>query len=349
MMPILKCHSLRKSFEPGKSAVSGVSLAIEEGEIVCLLGPSGCGKTTLLRMIAGLERPDSGEVWFDGRDMDPVPPHQRDFGMMFQDFALFPHKNVFDNVAFGLQMHGDTTTAIELRVNEMLGLVELSDFGRREIDQLSGGEQQRVALARSLAPRPRLLMLDEPLGALDRQLRERLMLDLRAILKQVGVTAIYVTHDQLEAFAVSDRIAVMDQGQIQQLDLPQEVYDRPATPFVARFLGFQNVLPGTVSATNSVKTPIGSLVLEQSLPAIGSPVTLLIRPEAARFLPEAAVAEHNEIHAEITAVSFRGRFYQLWIKTNDQPLMFEMPHHPGAVGGQIRFTLNPQFIGVLPA
>ena len=349
MLPLLECHALQKSFEPGKSAVSAVSLTIAEGEIISLLGPSGCGKTTLLRIIAGLEQPDSGEVWFDGRDMEHVPPHQREFGMMFQDFALFPHKNVFDNVAFGLQMHGDSSSTIEQRVNEMLGLVELSGFAHREVDQLSGGEQQRVALARSLAPRPRLLMLDEPLGALDRQLRERLMIDLRAILKQVGVTAIYVTHDQLEAFAVSDRIAVMDQGQIEQLDSPQELYDQPATPFVARFLGFQNLIQATVSAQDSVETSLGPLQLTHPLPSPGSPVTLLIRPEAAHYLTDDAAGEDNELHAEITAVSFRGRFYQLWVTANDQPLMFELPHNPGVVGQQIRITLNPLAIGVLPS
>ena len=251
-MTLLRCRALRKSFEPGKSAVSGVSSDISDGEIVSLLGPSGCGKTTLLRIIAGLEQPDSGEVWFDGRNMAAVPPHRRDFGMMFQDFALFPHKNVSENIAFGLQMHGRSPASIEHRVNEMLQLVELVSLGQRDVDQLSGGEQQRVALARALAPRPRLLMLDEPLGALDRQLRERLMLDLRAILNKVGVTALYVTHDQLEAFAVSDRVAVMNQGQIEQLAAPEIVYESPATPFVARFLGFQNIILATVTGAHTV-------------------------------------------------------------------------------------------------
>jgi ABC-type Fe3+/spermidine/putrescine transport system ATPase subunit len=348
-MPLLECRSLRKSFEPGKSAVAGVTLSIEEREIVTLLGPSGCGKTTLLRMIAGLEPPDRGEVWFAGRDMGLVPPHQRDFGMMFQDFALFPHKNVFDNVAFGLQMHGDTTSGIEQRVNEMLRLVDLTGFDQREVNQLSGGEQQRVALARSLAPGPRLLMLDEPLGALDRQLRERLMLDLRAILKKVGVTAIYVTHDQLEAFAVSDRIAVMNQGNMEQFGLPHDVYTHPATPFVARFLGFQNVMEGTVTAPHTVDSNFGSLRLAQSLPLTGSAVTLLIRPEAARILPSGAVAEFNELLVEITAVSFRGKYYQVWIKVSDQTLMFELPHFAGVIGDQIRLELDPLAIGLFPS
>jgi ABC-type Fe3+/spermidine/putrescine transport system ATPase subunit len=175
------------------------------------------------------------------------------------------------------------------------------------------------------------------------------MLDLRAILKQVGVTAIYVTHDQLEAFAVSDRIAVMDRGQIEQLGLPQDVYGQPATPFVARFLGFQNVIQATAAAQSSVKTSFGLLHLAQSPASPGSDVTLLIRPEAARFLPTDAAAGQNEILAEITAVSFRGRFYQVWIKVGDQPLMFELPHYPGAAGEQIRIELNPHAIGLFPS
>ena len=348
-MPLLECRDLRKSFEPGKSAVAGVNLSIENGEIVSLLGPSGCGKTTLLRMIAGLETPDSGEVWFAGRDMGPVAPHQRDFGMMFQDFALFPHKNVFDNIAFGLQMHGDSTLDIAHRVDEMLHLVDLTGFGQRDVGQLSGGEQQRVALARSLAPGPSLLMLDEPLGALDRQLRERLMLDLRAILKKVGVTAIYVTHDQLEAFAVADRIAVMNKGYIDQLGIPQDLYNHPAAPFVARFLGFQNVLLATVAAVHTVSTSFGLLHVSQSLPETGSTVSILIRPDAAHLLPVGRDSGHNELQAYISAVSFRGRYYQVWVQVEEHTLMFEQPTIAGVVGEQVRLALDPGAITVFPS
>jgi ABC-type Fe3+/spermidine/putrescine transport system ATPase subunit len=181
-MPLLTINNLSKSFGPETWAVRAVSFTVEPGEIICLLGPSGCGKTTLLRLIAGLEEADAGQVIFEGRDITPLPPHQRGFGMMFQDFALFPHKNVFENIAFGLRMHGVIADQIRARVAEMLALVDLTGFAQRDIDRLSGGEQQRVALARALAPGPRLLMLDEPLGALDRALRERLMLVLRPVL-----------------------------------------------------------------------------------------------------------------------------------------------------------------------
>ena len=196
----------------------------------------------------------------------------------------------------------------------MLALVDLAGYDERDIAQLSGGEQQRVALARALAPGPRLLMLDEPLGALDRALRERLMLELRAILKRVGVTAVYVTHDQTEAFAIADRIAVMNKGQIEQVAAPQTVYGRPATPFVARFLGLFNVLAGTAIAAGLVETAIGRLVCVDQLPAAGTPLTLLVRPEAARAVSAAGAGAENVIAGKLTAVSFRGKYYQIWLE-----------------------------------
>ena len=210
-MPLLQLHQLSKFFT-GTLAVQNISLSLDQGQILCLLGPSGCGKTPLLRLIAGLEIPDAGRIFFAGKDISTTPPHRRDFGLMFQEFALFPHKSTGQNVAFGLQMKCEAD--VESRVREMLELVGLAGFTERDINSLSGGERQRVALARSLAPNPRLLMLDEPLGSLDRALRERLMLEIRQILKTVGLTAIYVTHDQTEAFAVADRIGVMNQGHL---------------------------------------------------------------------------------------------------------------------------------------
>jgi ABC-type Fe3+/spermidine/putrescine transport system ATPase subunit len=346
-MSLLEVRGLTKTYPPQTTAVDHVSLAIAQGDIVCLLGPSGCGKTTLLRLIAGLEYPDSGEVWFDGRDVAQIPPHLRDFGMMFQDFALFPHKNVYDNVAFGLEMHGLPQPQIAQRVAEMLALVDLVGYDARDIAQLSGGEQQRVALARALAPGPRLLMLDEPLGALDRALRERLMLELRAILKRVGVTAVYVTHDQTEAFAIADRIAVMNKGQIEQIAAPQTVYGRPATPFVARFLGLFNVLGGTAVGTDMVETAIGRLVCTDRLPVAGTPVTLLVRPEAASALPDEEAGAENIIAGTLTAVSFRGRYYQIWLESQGVELMFEMADAPGRIDDTVCLTLDPQKLTVL--
>ena len=348
-MTLLDVKSISKGYKAGQLAVDHVSLAINQGEIVCLLGPSGCGKTTLLRLIAGLEVPDSGEVWFDGQNMAQVPPHQRDFGMMFQDFALFPHKNVAANIAFGLQMHGQSNHEISVRVEEMLDLVALTGYGDRDVTQLSGGEQQRVALARSLAPEPCLLMLDEPLGALDRALRERLMLDLRRILKQVGVTAIYVTHDQTEAFAVSDRIALMNVGRIEQFDFPQDVYYQPATRFAAQFLGFRNLLPGEIVGSNKVQTELGELEVVDTNQPIGSKITLLIRPEAAVVLDTADSAVSNVLRATVLETSFRGRYSQVWVEIQDNVLIFELAGDLLENGAELKLFIDPKTTNILPA
>lgn len=333
---------MTKRFD-GKTAVSHLSLTLNEAEIICLLGPSGCGKTTLLRLMAGLEVPDSGEVWLNGRNLTTTPPHQRGFGMMFQDFALFPHKNVFGNVAFGLQQQGHSQPQIQARVEQMLALVDLVGFGQRRVDQLSGGEQQRVALARALAPRPRLLLLDEPLGALDRALRERLMMEIRQILQQVGVTAVTVTHDQTEAFAMADRIVLMNQGQIEQIGPPEAIYEQPQSKFVAQFLGFQNLLPGLVVAADAVETAIGRLPVPASLPAIGTAVTLLIKPDAATTVGDGVAVE-----GLVTAVAFRGRYSQVWLQIGQQKLLLEFQQLPPlAVGKPLQVWLASQKIALL--
>lgn len=348
-MALLQVKSVTKRFAPETVAVDDVSFAIEAGEIICLLGPSGCGKTTLLRLVAGLETPDSGEIWFNGKNIVGMPPHRHDFGMVFQDFALFPHKNVFENVAFGLQMRGDSPERIEKRVTEMLDLVDLRQFEQRDVGQLSGGEQQRVALARSLAPDPVLLMLDEPLGALDRALRERLMIELRAILKQVGVTAVYVTHDQTEAFAVADRLVVMDDGRIEQIGSPQDVYRRPATPFVAHFLGFHNLVEGRVTGTGKVKTPLGCLKPASPLPAAGEKVILLIKPDAATLSAKESAGHNNQIEGIVQTISFRGRYYQVWLRARvDNSLMFELSSIEGyEIGDRVCVALATEQMVVL--
>lgn len=350
-MTLLEVNSVSKSFAPGTFAVNDVSFALEEGEILCLLGPSGCGKSTLLRMVAGLEVVDRGSIRFEGRDLAGVPPHVRDFGLMFQDFALFPHKNVAGNVAFGLRMRRLPRTEVAARVQEMLELVELAGFERREVAQLSGGEQQRVALARALAPSPQLLMLDEPLGALDRALRERLMLDVRAILKRVGLTAIYVTHDQTEAYAVSDRLAVMNAGRIEQLGPAKLVYERPATPFVARFLGFQNLVAGRADASGKIETRVGRFQLPTSQVAVGD-VLLLIKPLSPRIEPAGVEAEGgvNQIIGTIDAVAFRGRFWQVWLSAGTERLLFEpagdLELRPG---DRVRVIIEPTDLQVYEA
>lgn len=228
-----------------QQVLKDIGLEIHQGEIICLLGPSGCGKTTLLRIIAGLEPHDSGNLLFNNQSLDGIPSYQRDFGLMFQEYALFPHMNVAQNVAFGLKMKKLSKTDTQQLTQSALELVGLTGFDDRDVNSLSGGERQRVALARSLAPNPQLLMLDEPLGSLDAALREQLVIELRDIIKQTGITSIYVTHDQHEAFAISDRIIIMHDGSIEQIGTAQELYDQPQTQFVARFLGLQNIIPLT--------------------------------------------------------------------------------------------------------
>ena len=232
-------------------ALEGVSLDLGEGEVIGILGPSGSGKSTLLRVVAGLHRPDLGRVRLDGRDLAPVPAHRRGIGMVFQDHALFDHLDVWGNVAFGLRMRRDPPRQIEARVRDLLALVGLSGFERRSVTTLSGGEQQRVALARALAPEPRVLLLDEPLGSLDRRLRDRLLDDLEALFAELAVTALYVTHDQAEAFALGDRVAVLRDGRIVQVGTPDDVWAHPADGDVARFLG-QSVRDGTAIRPESV-------------------------------------------------------------------------------------------------
>jgi ABC-type Fe3+/spermidine/putrescine transport system ATPase subunit len=343
-VPILQLHQISKSFTD-TLALNSISLALDQGQILCLLGPSGCGKTTLLLLIAGLEKPDSGVILFKNRDISNIPPHQRDFGLMFQEFALFPHKTVAQNVAFGLQMKHEDSIAES--VAEMLKLVGLAGFEQRDISSLSGGERQRVALARSLAPNPELLMLDEPLGALDRALRERLMLEIRQILKKVALTAIYVTHDQAEAFAIADRVVVMHQGHIEQDATPEQLYQWPATPFVASFLGFTNLLEATCLANDRLETDLGTLPVSSVAHPPGQKVIVLIRPEAASFEP---IAGFIAIEGDLVNVSFRGRFYLITISTSGLRLTFEMlPAQMPTVGSRVSLWLDPAKILLLPA
>ncbi len=320
--PLLLVSHIYKSFA-SMPVLRDVSIHTDEGEIVCLLGPSGCGKTTLLRIIAGLEAPDAGTVTFDGRDLASVPIHQRGFGLMFQDFALFPHKNVWENVIFGLRMQNQSADQTRQQALAALALVGLTGFETRDVNDLSGGEKQRVALARSLAPRPRLLMLDEPLGSLDRKLREELMNELRAILKRAGLTSIYVTHDQQEAFAIADRVAIMNVGRIEQIGAPQEVYARPASEFVARFMGMSNLLKGTLVAPNVIRTPIGDLTWDQPATRLsdGQTVTVLIRPDTVSLDLQ---PDGNSIEGTLVDASFRGRYNRIVVRAKEIDLTFEV-------------------------
>jgi ABC-type Fe3+/spermidine/putrescine transport system ATPase subunit len=349
---LLLIQGVTKSFGD-QLALNDVSFEVAEGEIVCLLGPSGCGKTTLLRIVAGLETPDAGQVLFDGRDIGPVPPHRRDFGLMFQDFALFPHKNVYDNVAFGLRMKGKGEGRIEEQVQEVLVLVGLEGFERRGVNELSGGEAQRVALARSLATHPRLLMLDEPLGSLDRALRERLMIELRDILTGVGVTALYVTHDQAEAFAIADQAVVMNAGRVEQIGPPEVIYRCPATSFVAHFLGLTNLAEGQIIERGLVASAWGEIRADTGDHGTGDQVSVLIRPEAARLTAEGSEwMGGNTLRGRLVARSFRGGRYKVQVQAETGPLLtFELaavdalPIKPGE---QVVVLLDPAGVVLLP-
>jgi ABC-type Fe3+/spermidine/putrescine transport system ATPase subunit len=311
----LKIADIEKSFD-NHQVLRGISFSIKTGETVVLLGPSGCGKTTLLRIIAGLEKPDHGAITWDGQDLAGIPVYRRRFGMVFQDFALFPHKSVGANIEFGLRMQSwDEANRLQ-RTKQMLDLVGLSGFEDRPVYDLSGGEQQRVALARSLAPSPRLLLLDEPLSSLDRALRERLMLELRSILKQAGevtgrpggVSSLYVTHDQEEAFAIADRVVVMRDGSVEQIGTPTKLYKRPRNKYVARFLGMDNWIEATVISVKPpiVNTALGQLEVDQFDRKIGTSGPLLVRPGAGKLISSPA-GEQNIINGSITGISFRGR------------------------------------------
>lgn len=279
---MLELLDIRKSFE-GQPLLQGVSFTVGREETLCLLGPSGSGKSTLLQLIAGLDTPEAGRVLWNGQDLAAIPPHLRDFGLVFQDYALFPHLDVFGNVAFGPRMKGMSRAEAARRVSEVLQLVDLAGFERRSVAELSGGEQQRVALARALAPRPRLLMFDEPLGALDRALRDGLINELREVLSRAGIPALYVTHDQEEAFKIGDRLALLHAGRIVRQGTPSDVWAHPGSAWAAVFLGLGNVLPGQVaSGGRRVKTAHGSFQLgcpHRHRP--GDAVHVLLRPRAA--------------------------------------------------------------------
>lgn len=339
---ILEVRHLVHRYE-GRPLLQDVGFALAEGEILCLLGPSGSGKTTLLRLVAGLEKAEGGDVLFRGRDMASIPPHRRHFGMMFQEYALFPHKNVWQNVAFGLSMQKRPERELARRVEAMLELVGLAGFGHRRVDELSGGERQRVALARSLAPQPELLLLDEPLGSLDRSLRDRLAGEIRAILRKLGVTAIFVTHDQAEAFSVADKIGVLQGGQLQQFDTPEHLYRQPANPEVARFLGFTNLLDGLLENAEFLHPDLGRLPLAAGSPGAQGPATLLLRPEGARLRREDEPAAHLTVSGTVAARVFQGATYRVTLRCGATPLAFDLPMDPPppAVGEPIVLVLNP--------
>ena len=342
LQAVLEVVNIHKHYED-QSLLRGVSFEVHAGEILCLLGSSGSGKSTLLRIIAGLESAERGSILWQGQSMDDLPVHHRNFSLMFQEYALFPHMNVFSNVAFGLRMRGVSEKLIRKRVIEALEMVDMSKFKNRRVTELSGGEQQRVALARALAPEPRLLMLDGPLGALDRSLKEQLSGELRVLLHRLKIPAIYVTHDQQEAFAVSDRLAILHSGQIQQQGTAEEIMAHPASLWLADFMGFTNQLPGKVKSVMPLVIETAQGLFQSSLPVSnsrsGQNVILVLKPDHVKIIKQKE--GHNTISGKVIDVTFHGDGYLIELDNGSgQIVKFASPHHQ-KIGSSLQVFFPP--------
>ncbi len=337
----LRVEGLRKRFGD-VAALDGVSLDIASGELLTILGPSGSGKTTLLKVVAGFETADAGTVKVDGADITALPPAKRDIGMVFQNYALFPHLTVWANVAFPLEMRNVGKPEIERRVREALQLVELDGYDKRLPKQLSGGQQQRVALARAIVFNPRLLLLDEPFGALDRKLRETMQLEVRRLQRRLGLTTIFITHDQEEALVLSDRIAVMNKGRLEQVATTTEIYERPANAFVADFVGESNIFRGTVTEPGVLSLEGGRRLLVKQTAATGARMGVLMRPE--RFGRGANVFAGVVQEAVYLGVSFKLRI----VCDDGLELVVRQPARGGlpAPGTRVNVSIDPEDIHV---
>jgi putative spermidine/putrescine transport system ATP-binding protein len=336
----VRIEDLRRAFA-GVTALDGLSLTMAPGEMVALLGPSGCGKTTALRLVAGLDEANSGKILFDGKDVTNVPANRRDVGMVFQAYSLFPHMTAQQNVEFGLSLHKVDGAERRHRAGEMLELVGLSKYADRYAHQLSGGQQQRVALARALAIRPTVLLLDEPLSALDAKVRSRLRDEIRRVQLEVGTTTLFVTHDQEEALAIADRVGVMQSGRLEQLGPPTQIYSRPATPFVAEFVGLTNRLAGTVK-DGEVEVRGARLPLVQPNSPNG-PAIALVRPEAVSLVADTESAT-GPLSGTVIAVAFLGATSRVTVDLGEMTVLAQMPtsdasSHPS--GSKVRLNIRP--------
>jgi spermidine/putrescine transport system ATP-binding protein len=336
----LSLRDVVKSFD-GTVAVDRLGLEIEAGEFFSLLGASGCGKTTTLRMVAGFERPDAGHIYLDGVDLVQIPPHKRPVNTVFQSYALFPFLSVSDNVGFGLRYHGVGKAEAQQRIGKALELVEMSSYAKRKPHQLSGGQQQRVALARALILEPTVLLLDEPLGALDAKLRKQLQFELRQLQRRVQTTFVYVTHDQEEALTMSDRVAVMRAGQVEQIGTPTEVYSQPATAYVAGFLGTANLYDATVSAVTGATAVcrvdgVEVRSVPQAVVAAGDRISLVVRPERVEITPPAQVEagpDANVYRGKVERLVFMGSHTHVDVRVGSWALVAELTNVHGELPG----------------
>ncbi len=338
---LIELRGVSKSFD-GEQILRSVNLDIYKEEFVTLLGPSGCGKTTTLRMIGGFVKPDEGEVIFDGEVINDVPPHRRHVNTVFQRYALFPHLNVFENVAFGLRLQKVDEKEIRVRVKEMLEMVNLKGFERRSVNNLSGGQQQRVAIARALINRPKVLLLDEPLGALDLKLRKDMQVELKHMQRATGITFVYVTHDQEEALSMSDTVVVMANGCIQQIGTPEKIYNEPENAFVADFIGESNIVNGTMIEDYLVSFAGQKFVCEDCGFAKNEPVDVVVRPEDIDIVP----VEDSMLRGNVTSVTFKGDYYEIIVDIDNFKWMIETTDRV-RVGDTIGISIDPYEIQVM--
>lgn len=338
---IISLKDITVSYD-GEQVLGGFNLKIHDGEFVTLLGPSGCGKTTALRTIAGFIKPDAGDVFFYDKNITSLPPHKREVNTIFQKYALFPHLNVYNNIAFGMRLKGCSEKKIKETVHRMLAMVDMSGYAHRGIGQLSGGQQQRVAIARALANEPKVLLLDEPLGALDLKLRKDMQAELKKIQQQTGITFVFVTHDQEEALSMSDTVVVMDKGMIQQIGTPTDIYNEPENAFVADFIGESNILDGVMLEDYSVK--FAGHIFHCLDGGFGSntPVDVVIRPEDIKVVePESSL-----ITGEVTAVTFKGVHYEIIVDVAGFKWMIQSTECR-ETGDRIGLSLTPNDIHVM--
>ncbi len=332
---LIRLRDLCMAFDD-ELVLDNINLYINDSEFLTLLGPSGCGKTTTLRIIGGFTTPTSGDVTFDGVRINDVPPHKRQINTVFQKYALFPHLDVFENIAFGLRIAKVPQDEVEQRVTEMLEVVSLKGFEQRRVDQLSGGQQQRVAIARALVNRPKVLLLDEPLGALDLRLRKDMQNELKRIQQQMGITFIYVTHDQEEALTMSDTVVVMDKGRIQQIGTPEDIYNEPKNAFVADFIGESNILNGTMVRDNVVKMYGKEFPCVDGGFAPNEPVDVVIRPEDIDIVP----VEQGQLAGTVTNVTFKGMQYDIIVDFRGFKWLIQTTDH-SPVGARIGVKIDP--------
>ena len=342
---LIQFKNIVKSFEDGQVVLKGVSLDIYENEFVTLLGPSGCGKTTLLRILGGFLQPSEGKVLFDGEDIVSVPPYKREINTVFQKYALFPHMDVYDNIAFGLTLKKEPKDVIEQKVMRMLRLVSLEDYAHRNVTELSGGQQQRIAIARALVNEPSVLLLDEPLGALDLKLRKEMQQELKYIQQEVGITFIFVTHDQEEALTMSDRVAVMSAGHILQLGTPEDIYNEPQSAFVADFIGDSDIMAGTMVRDKLVR------FLGCDFPCVdmgfgeNADVDVVLRPEDVKLKP-ADDPVQGVPQGVVESLLFKGVHYEMKVRVGDSVLLVHSTH-ARPVGTQVKLTVAPEDIQVM--